>query len=392
MSTETIPSPETGAATAGTAAPTRPTPTRPGATHPDAVRELPPRRELLAAFLRRDPAYDGVFFTGVKTTGIFCRPTCPARKPKPENVEFFPRADDALFNGYRPCRRCRPLEPRGRTPDWLQPLLDEIEDDPARRLRDRDLRRRGLDPSRVRRWFQRHHGMTFHAYQRARRLGDALTQLRRGEEVTATAFDSGFDSLSGFSAAFARLAGEPPSAARERLPIRVARLLTPLGPMLAGASERGLHLLEFTDRRMLETQIRRLVRRTGGLPVPGRSRLLDQVDSELGEYFAGERREFTVPLAAAGTEFQTAVWEELRTIPYGETRSYSEQAAAIGRPSAVRAVARANGDNPIAILVPCHRVVGADGSLTGYGGGLPRKRFLLDLERGDTLFPPTFTS
>jgi len=345
-----------------------------------ALRKLPPKSELLEAFMAGDPAYDGVFFTGVRTTGIFCRTTCPARKPKPENVEFFARSDDALFSGYRPCRRCRPLELSGQPPGWVHQLMDRVEADPNRRLKDCDLRAMGIDPGRARRWFRKHHQMTFHAYQRARRLGDALTQLREGQDVTSTAFDSGFDSLSGFNAAFSRFAGAAPSKSRDRSVLTVTRILTPLGPMVAAASADEVHLLEFTDRRMLETQLTRLCRRTGGVLVPGTSEVLDQVRAELSEYFAGARTEFTLPLAPAGTDFQQLVWDALRAIPYGETRSYGDQARAIQRPTAVRAVASANGDNPIAIVIPCHRVIGSNGSLTGYAGGLPRKQFLLDLE------------
>ena len=345
-----------------------------------ALRTLPPKAELMTAFLERDSSYDGLFFTGVRTTGIFCRPTCTARKPKPENVEFFQRADDALFNGYRPCLRCHPLEPRGQAPEWVRALLGRVEADPSRRLRDRDLSKMGLDPGRVRRWFHKHHGMTFQAYQRARRLGSALEQLRGGRDVTSTAFDHGFDSLSGFNAAFARFAGAPPSRARKRTVLHVTRILTPLGPMLAAASDNALHLLEFTDRRMLETQLTRLGKRTGGVMTPGGNAVLEQTEAELAEYFAGERQEFTMPLAPAGTEFQGQVWDALQGIPYGETRSYGEQARSMGRPTAVRAVASANGDNPISIIIPCHRVIGADGKLTGYGGGLPRKQYLLELE------------
>lgn len=339
---------------------------------------------MLQAFMSRDSEYDGLFYTGVRTTGIFCRTTCSARKPKPNNIEFFPSTSQALFAGYRPCRRCRPLEPRGQAPDWLEPLLQRIDADPTQRVRDRDLIDMGLDPGRVRRWFRRHHEMTFHAYQRARRLGSALEEIREGRDVTSTAFDHGFDSLSGFNTAFARFAGAAPSKSTDRPLIHVSRILTPLGPMVAAASNEGLHLLEFTDRRMLETQLERLGKRTGAVLAPGSHPTIEQTESELAEYFDGERTEFTVPLAPAGTEFQRGAWIALRTIPFGETRSYGQQAKAIGRPTAVRAVAKANGDNPIAIIVPCHRVVGSDGKLTGYAGGLHRKRFLLDLERSVT--------
>ena len=144
---------------------------------------LPSEPVMLEAFLSRDASFDGIFITGVHTTGIFCRPTCPARKPKPENVSFFPNSHDALLAGYRPCRRCRPLEPEGTPPEWLRPLLDDLESDPTRRWRDADMRERGLSPERVRRWFQKHHGMTFQAYSRARRLGSALGRVREGDQL-----------------------------------------------------------------------------------------------------------------------------------------------------------------------------------------------------------------
>jgi len=343
---------------------------------------LPPPDEMYDAVVRRDAGYDGIFLTAVASTGIFCRPSCPARKPLRENVEFFATARDALFAGYRACRRCRPLEPAGTAPPWLRSLLDDVAATPAEPWRDADLEARGLDPARVRRWFKRQYGMTFQAYRRGLRLGHALGQLREGASVTSAAFDSGYDSLSGFSEALQQLVGRAPGASRDATPVVLARLLTPLGPMIAGATDDGLCLLEFSDRRMLEEQLRRIARLLPGPLTPGRHALLEQTEGELRRYFAGELREFTVPLAAPGSEFQRRVWDGLRRIPYGTTRSYAQQAAAIGRPDAVRAVARANGDNRIAIVIPCHRVVGSDGRLTGYGGGLWRKRWLLNLEAG----------
>lgn len=151
--------------------------------------------------------------------------------------------------------------------------------------------------------------------------------------------------------------------------------------MFAGAVAEGVCLLEFADRRMLETQLKRLWRLYGAEFVPGESLHFKALSAQLEEYFAGRRREFSVPLAAAGTAFQERVWTVLRGIPYGTMRSYQEQARILGDPRAIRAVARANGDNRIAILVPCHRVIGKNGKLVGYGGGLWRKQYLLDLER-----------
>jgi AraC family transcriptional regulator, regulatory protein of adaptative response / methylated-DNA-[protein]-cysteine methyltransferase len=342
---------------------------------------LPDTDEMYQALLARDASYDGIFFVGVRSTGIFCRPVCPARKPMRRNVDFFPSARDALSHGFRPCKRCRPLQPQGETPDAIRRLLEEIEADPSLRLRDGDLRARGVEPATARRWFKRHHGMTFHAYQRARRLANALGALAQGSAVTHAAFDHGFDSTSGFQEAMRRITGRSPSASRDAVVVQVSRVLTPLGPMVMATTEAGVALLEFTDRRMLGTQLERLARRLQCVFVPGATAAGRQMEEELAAYFAGKLRHFDTPLQPAGTEFQQRVWQVLKSIPYGETRSYGDQARMLGNPKAVRAVARANGDNPIAIVVPCHRVIGADGKLTGYGGGLWRKRWLLHHER-----------
>ncbi|MDX1492727.1 MAG: methylated-DNA--[protein]-cysteine S-methyltransferase [Longimicrobiales bacterium] len=342
---------------------------------------LPPAGTMVEAFLRRDPSYDGVFYTGVRTTGIFCRTTCPARKPLRKNLVFFPSVDEALASGFRPCMRCRPMEQGGAVPPWVRPLLTAVEDDPARRWTDQDVRDRGLSPSRVRRWFQKTHGMTFHAYSRARRLGEALGRVKEGEGVSRAAFEVGYDSLSGFQTAFRRYFGEPPTSVESATVAHVSRIATPLGAMLVAASEEAVHLLEFANRRGLPGQVRRLARSSGLLFAPGIGEWTGRVEEQLQEYFAGRRRSFDLPVALAGTDFQRAVWERLCSIPFGETRSYAEIAEAVGRPAAVRAVGSANGANALAIVVPCHRVVRADGSLSGYGGGVWRKRRLLELER-----------
>ncbi len=224
--------------------------------------------------------------------------------------------------------------------------------------------------------------MTFQAYHRARRLGSALGRVQVGEPVSRAAFDAGYDSLSGFQDAFRRYFGAPPTELDGATVVKVWRVPTPLGPMLLGATEEALVLLEFVDRKMLPTQVRRLRRRMGAVFVPDRNRVTERVERELDAYFAGELRDFGVPLGPVGTPFQLEVWRALGEIPYGETRSYAELAAEVGRPRAVRAVGGANGMNALAIVVPCHRVIAADGNLGGYGGGLWRKQRLLDLERG----------
>lgn len=334
------------------------------------------------AFLGGDRTFDGIFWTGVRSTRIFCRPSCPARKPRPDQLSFFATPEDAEAAGYRPCKRCRPLEVPGSAPSWLGPLLEVIEADPSRRWSERDLRDLGFQPERVRRWFQRTHGMTFQAYHRARRLGAALEEVQGGRSVGRVAFDSGYDSLSGFQDAFRQTFGAPPTELGDALLVRVDHLTTPLGPMLVGASDRAIHLLEFTDRTALERQVRRTKDRLKAVLAPSPSELGRRTQTALDRYFDGDAEALCgLPLEPVGTAFQRDVWSSLQRIPAGETITYAEVARALGRPRAVRAVGAAVGANPLALAVPCHRVLGSDGRLTGYAGGLWRKRRLLDLER-----------
>jgi AraC family transcriptional regulator of adaptative response/methylated-DNA-[protein]-cysteine methyltransferase len=338
---------------------------------------------MYRALRNRDSTYDGVFFVAVRTTAIFCRPTCPARKPRMENVEFFPSVRDALAAGYRPCKRCRPMEPNGEAPHWLRDLMSRVERDPLRRWTDRDLRGLGIDPSRVRRWFRAHYGMTFHAYYRARRLGLALGRIQQGDDMTRTAYEHGYESLSGFREAFERIFTMPPGKSRSSECMVMTRLLTPLGPMVAGATDAGVCLLEFADRRMLETQIKRIRTWLRCTVAPGSNEHIERLNDELQRYFAGTLRDFSVELVVPGTPFQLQVWDRLRRVPYGSTGTYEQLAREIGRPGAQRAVGRANGDNRLAIIIPCHRIVKSDGTLCGYGGGLWRKRALLEHEQAN---------
>jgi AraC family transcriptional regulator of adaptative response/methylated-DNA-[protein]-cysteine methyltransferase len=346
------------------------------------MKTLPEPNEMFRALVERDTSYDGSFFAAVKTTGIFCRPGCGAKKPRRENVEFFADATAAARAGFRPCRRCRPLEPAGAAPPWVSQLLARMRREPSARLRSTDLRNLGIEPARATRWFRSRYGVTFQEYQRNRTLGRALVRVRRGESVTRAALESGFESESGFRDAFTRLFGAPPTrAARDGDVVRIHWISTPIGSLLVGAHAGGICFCEFLDRRALPRQIETLRRRAGRPVLPGRNAHLERLESELANYFSGRSLGFTAPIDAPGTPFQEAVWRELRAIPAGETRSYADLARALGRPGAVRAVARANGDNRIAILIPCHRVIGSDGSLTGYGGGLWRKQWLLEHER-----------
>lgn len=338
--------------------------------------------------MARDATFDGVFLTGVRSTRIFCRPTCSARKPKRENIEFFASADDAMYSGYRACLRCKPMDINGEKPPLVAKLVEMIEHAPSNRLRERDLLDLGIDPSTARRQFQRYFGMSFQAYSRARRMGAALASVRsqssarrRHGEVIEQQLEAGFESPSGYREAFARLFGTQPSQARNVAIMFTRWLETPLGPMLAVADDTGLHILDFVNRRGLEREIERMRARTRCVIVPGDHAHLQEAAMQMDEYFAGQRLRFSLKLAPRGTAFQRAVWARLQEIGYGQTASYAELAQAIEHPTAVRAVARANGDNYRAIVIPCHRVIGSDGSLTGYGGGLARKQWLLDFER-----------
>lgn len=338
---------------------------------------------MYQALVNKDVSYEGRFIAAVRTTGIFCRPTCTARKPLPENVEFFATTKEAILHGYRPCKVCAPLDKPGETPAWIRELLAQMSNDPQAKFRDGDLRSRGIEPNMIRRWFKKNHGITFHAYQRMQRINNAFKKIKNGEPVTAAAFDSGYASLSGFSDTFKSITGLAPSGSRQGNIINLLRIETPIGPMFAGAVEEGICLLEFTDRRMLETEFKQLKTLLKASIVQGHSPHFDLLQQELAEYFEGKRKAFTVPLVMPGSSFQQQVWTALQTIPYGSTRSYNQQARSIGKPLAVRAVANANGCNRISILVPCHRVIGENGHLTGYGGGLWRKKWLLDLEKGE---------
>lgn len=333
------------------------------------------------AIVRKDPEYEGLFITAVKTTGIFCRPVCTARKPKPENVEFYDSPETAILNGYRPCKVCKPLEHENETPAYIQNLINELNEKPFLKLKDYDLVQRGIEPSQIRRWFKKHHGITFQAYQRMLRINTAFHKISEGEIVTDSAFDTSYESLSGFNDRFHSIFGGSPSESGDKTVINIVRFTTPLGPMFACASKKGLCLLEFTNRKMLETEFKDLAKRLNAAILPGHNEFLDRVQIIIKEYFDGSRQLFDIPLHTPGTDFQNSVWTILNQIPYGETRSYKKQAQLLGKPEAVRAVASANGMNRIAIIIPCHRVIGENGNLTGYAGGLARKKWLLDHER-----------
>lgn len=332
------------------------------------------------ALLERKPSFVGIFFVGVKTTSVFCIATCRARKPKMENVEFYTSIKDALDNGYRPCKICKPTQNANQAPESIERAIELVKKNPKEKITDYQLKRLKISPDKLRRWFKKHYGMTFQAYQRMYRINNAFQELKQGKNTLHTAFDTGYESLSGFGYTYKKLIGKSPVNSKNENVILINRLTTPLGPMFVCATENGICLLEFVDRRMLETEFKDLQRLLRANIISGENEHIKQLKKELKEYFTGMRKEFTVNLDTPGTEFQKQVWEGLKGIKYGNTSTYQNQARNINNPKAVRAVASANGHNRVAIVIPCHRVIGKDGKMTGYGGGIERKKWLINHE------------
>lgn len=343
------------------------------------------RAEMERAFESKDASYDGVFFVAVKTTGIFCLPSCPAR-PKRENCEFFLSVRDAINAGYRACKRCHPTEVNGAPPAWVEKLQQRADRAPDEKITAREMQTMGVTPERARRWFLDHYGMTFAEWQRGKRLAEAFTQIRNGESLDDVVFANGYESHSGFRDAFHKTFGAPPmqladASAHATAYIAAQFIETPLGPVFAAATREGICYLEFSDRRKLEDSYTQIRKRFGMPILPTTNSVLEMLRGELSCYFQGKQSYFNTQIDPRGTPFQERVWKQLRSIGHGETISYAQLAREIGQPTAMRAVARANGANPISIIIPCHRVIGQDGELTGYGGGLWRKRLLLELEK-----------
>ncbi len=338
------------------------------------------KKEYYKALIAKDPEYDGVFYVGVLSTGVFCRSVCSARKPKFENCEFYKTAEEALLAGFRPCKRCRPLSHPDAVPEVIRKLVQAVEEEPEKRWKEADFRTLSTNSVQASRLFKKRFGMTFVAYARARRLGIALKEIKGQKAVIEAQIDSGYDSGSGFRDAFSKIMGTPPARSQEVKLIKADWIDTPLGPMVAMSDEKVLYLLEFVNRRGLEREIERLRKALRAAIIPGRTEVIDSIERELKQYFKGDLKQFLTPIMMIGTPFQKSVWLELIKIPIGKTCSYFDIAKALGKTGAVRAVGSANGANQIAIVIPCHRVINRDGQLGGYGGGLARKRWLLEHE------------
>lgn len=339
----------------------------------------PSAEEAWAIVQARDPQADGQLFYGVRTTGVFCRPSCPSRRPGRGNVEFFPDLVRALRAGYRPCKRCNPA---GIAPEaqMVQTLCAHLNGNLDRPVKLAELARvAGVSPFTVQRMFQRVLGVSPNQYQGHKRAGVFRAELARdGARVTDAIYEAGYGSAS------RAYSGEPlgmtPRAYRSRgegQRIGYASGASPLGRLLIAATDRGLCAVLIAEtREQAEAELGKLFPAAELHSNPGLAPMLEQVFSQLTEHPAA----LDLPLDLRATAFQMRVWEALRAIPRGQTRTYAQLAKEIGQPTAVRAVARACATNPAAVVVPCHRVIGSDGALTGYRWGVERKKKLLEME------------
>ena len=336
------------------------------------------------AVLRRDSRFDGAFVFAVRSTGIYCRPSCPARRARPANIAFFEAPDAAERAGFRACRRCRPLEAGTGAlhADAVRRLCRHIESNLDRPLRLAELSKVvGMGPHHLQRTFKRIMGITPRQYAAARRLGAVKASLKEGRAVTEAIYEAGYGSSSRlYERAAKRLGMTPGTYQRGGRGMRIAYTVTPspLGVLLVAATERGLSAVYLGDS---EAELEAALRNEYPAAEIQRDdqshrRWVASVLELLRSPEAGPE----LPLDIRVTAFQWRVFEELQAIPPGETRSYGEMARRLGRPGAARAVGRACATNPVAVVVPCHRAVGANGSLTGYRWGVDRKRALLAAE------------
>jgi len=338
------------------------------------------------AVLKRDMSADGAFFYGVRTTGVFCRPSCASRLPRRENVDFFVSVDEARAAGYRECKRCQP----GGLPRELEIVnraCAALDADPQQRLTLAQLSDAvHVSPFHLQRLFKRVVGVSPRQYQAAQRGAALRDALQRGADVTRATVDAGFGSPSRMYDSAAAELGMAPSEYRRKgagLRVHYACAQTSLGLVLVATTDKGICKIAFGDDAA--TLLDDLRGEFASAELIGDPERLAPFVEQIDAYLRGGRQRFDLPLDIAATAFQQRVWEALRRIPYGETRSYSQIAEAVGSPRAVRAVANACASNPVALAIPCHRVVHKDGALTGYRWGTARKAVLLDTEaHGET--------
>jgi AraC family transcriptional regulator of adaptative response/methylated-DNA-[protein]-cysteine methyltransferase len=340
------------------------------------------RRRWWRAARLRDAAHDEAFVFGVTTTAIYCRPSCPARRPRFENVVFFRSPREAEREGFRGCKRCGPARSRGPQSGILgacEFIVRHVEESPTL---ERVARHVGWSPFHLQRVFRRSLGVTPKQYARRLRFDRFGRRIRAGARVAIALYASGFGSSRGlYERSFSQLGMTPAALAKKGIGMSIAYdvLDCPLGKALIAATPLGICAVEFGSRvGELSAALRG---RFPGASITRAPDLLRFARESLRKLFSGGARNLELPLDIRATAFQARVWETLRAIPYGETRTYTQVARAVGRPGAARAVARACASNPVALVIPCHRVIGGDGGLRGYRWGVARKKALLEIER-----------
>ena len=350
-------------------------------------------QQLWAAVLSRDAGFDGLFVYAVRSTGVYCRPTCPSRRPSQSQALFFAAPEEAQTAGYRPCRRCRPDQPgesaelARRASQYIDDYIEEYDSLPLLAELSEAV---GVSDSRLRRVFRQETGLTPAQYARARRLGRFKSLLRDSESVTSATFDAGYGSSSRLYENASEQLGMTPASYRKGGAGAVIRYIftdSALGGLLVAGTASGICAVKLgDDAEPLIAELRdefpaaEFLSTDLGDGAPESAGLRQWVESIL-QYLDGDRLNIDLPLDVLATVFQWRVWRQLQAIPSGETRTYQQLAEELDQPTASRAVGRACATNPVAPIVPCHRAVRKDGGLAGYRWGLHRKEALLDMER-----------
>jgi AraC family transcriptional regulator, regulatory protein of adaptative response / methylated-DNA-[protein]-cysteine methyltransferase len=338
------------------------------------------KTQLYHALITRDLSFENRIFVCVKSTNIYCRLSCSARKPLEQNVDFVESIEAAKALNYRACLRCNPDETQKSLLPITQIYIKAAKENPNKIWTKDEIKNLGFDSARVRRAFQRDFGQTFIKYTRQFRLGAALENIKAGEAIINAQIDSGYNSNSGFVEAIKNQIGFNPTSIKNKKTLYASWIETPIGAMLGIVDNEGVQLLEFAERKGLVRELEIIQKKIGLIIFAPHPNLLF-LQKQITDYFSGAIQKFNIPIVQHGTSFQKQVWAQLENIEYGSTRSYAQQALILNRPSAIRAIATANGANKVAIIIPCHRVIGSDGSMTGYAGKIWRKEWLLAHEK-----------
>ncbi len=314
-------------------------------------------KQCYRAVKERDTSFTGSFFFGVKSTGIFCVPGCRARTPKAENIVYYTRVHELLDEGFRPCKLCKPTESAFELPDDIHQALHLVQESPYQKVKDTDLIRHGLRPEKLRRWFNKHYGMTFQAYQRQLRINSAYQELKEGKRVSATAFDSGYESLSGFAYTFKSVTGKEPQQSKNLSIVRLQRMQTPLGGIFIGATDKGICLLQFADDEKFEDCVQRLQEQYHARILFGQHPHITHAQRELAAYFEGRKDSFSTPLDLHVEEEALPFYQTIQELVFGQSYSLEDISNDLSIPLA--SAKEFLEANPVLILLPTHRILSA---------------------------------